>query len=72
MLHGAQRGGAIEVDNGHVTFVLRRCAFIANTASKYSGGAINFDKSLQSVVTKISACTFENNNALGVCRNHLL
>ena len=51
------------MDNGHVKFVLRRCAFLANVASGYDGGAINFDKSLDSAIAKISACTFEGNKA---------
>ena len=63
MLRGAQRGGAIQVDNGHVKFVLRRCAFLANVASIHDGGAINSDKTLDSAVAKIPACTFERNKA---------
>ena len=49
------------MDNGHVKFVLRSCAFLANVASAYDGGAINFDETLDSAVAKISACTFEGN-----------
>ena len=51
------------MDNGHVNFLLRRCAFLANVASAYYGGAINFDNTLDSAVAKISACTFKSNKA---------
>ena len=51
------------MDNGHVKFVLRRCAFLANVASGYEGGAIYFAEYLDSAVAKISACTFKDNKA---------
>ena len=51
------------MDTGVVTIVLWRCAFLANVASEYGGGAIKFDKTLDSAVARISACTFKRNTA---------